>query len=306
MADGLSHRPHPVPRGAPLVRARTRAKRLSKSVRRRRQRSTRSSRDAKAQRHVIRRRRRRTDHRAAHRRMALDRPRARAGFGAGAADTDPGIEPPAAARLDRRFSRVRAWPGMAQSFRSGLPGATAGEARAQARCAPVVTAGGNPPCPRGPNRADDESRVRPQAQAVFCIDVRSEPLRRNLEATGDYETFGFAGFFAVAIRHQALGSHHETDQFPVILKSKNFVREIPRTYHGHFLFKSSQSREASRSRPHAALRSQGKRLHALCHGGIARLVLQPAAGRQNSFRRPLSQASWTGSGANSFLPWRRL
>jgi uncharacterized protein YbcC (UPF0753/DUF2309 family) len=80
-----------------------------------------------------------------------------------------------------------------------------------------------------------DSQVRPQAQAVFCIDVRSEPLRRNLEATGDYETFGFAGFFAVAIRHQALGSHHETDQFPVILKSKNYVREIPRTYHGQFI-----------------------------------------------------------------------
>ena len=84
--------------------------------------------------------------------------------------------------------------------------------------------------------------VRPQAQAVFCIDVRSEPLRRNLEATGDYETYGFAGFFAVAIRHQALGSHHETNQFPVILKSKNFVREIPRTYQGHFLFRR-RSRE---------------------------------------------------------------
>jgi hypothetical protein len=74
--------------------------------------------------------------------------------------------------------------------------------------------------------------VRPQAQAVFCIDVRSESLRRHLETLGDYETFGFAGFFNAAIRYQALGSHHETDQFPVILKAKNVVREIPRTYQG--------------------------------------------------------------------------
>jgi uncharacterized protein len=94
-----------------------------------------------------------------------------------------------------------------------------------------------------PNRNNEDSRVRPQAQAIFCIDVRSEPLRRNLEATGDYETFGFAGFFAVAIRHQAFGSHHETDQFPVILKGKHFVREIPRTYHGHFLGKSRRREE---------------------------------------------------------------
>lgn len=88
-----------------------------------------------------------------------------------------------------------------------------------------------------PNEPPGESAVRPQAQAVFCIDVRSEPFRRHLEAIGDYETYGFAGFFAVFIRHQALGSHHETDQFPVIMKSKNVVREIPRTYHGRFLFR---------------------------------------------------------------------
>ena len=91
-------------------------------------------------------------------------------------------------------------------------------------------------------RSGDEAKlppvtVRPQAQAVFCIDIRSEPLRRHFEAIGDYETFGFAGFFNAAIRYQALGNHHETDQFPVIVKAKNFVREIPRTYQGQFLFK---------------------------------------------------------------------
>jgi len=90
--------------------------------------------------------------------------------------------------------------------------------------------------PREPN-GDAAGPVRPQAQAVFCIDVRSEPFRRHLEAAGDYETYGFAGFFAVFIRHQALGSHHETDQFPVIMKSKNLVREIPRSYHGGHLFR---------------------------------------------------------------------
>jgi uncharacterized protein YbcC (UPF0753/DUF2309 family) len=77
--------------------------------------------------------------------------------------------------------------------------------------------------------------VRPQSQAVFCIDVRSEPFRRNLESVGDYETYGFAGFFSVFIRYRALGSRHETDQFPVIMKSKNAVREVPRTYHGQRL-----------------------------------------------------------------------
>jgi uncharacterized protein YbcC (UPF0753/DUF2309 family) len=102
----------------------------------------------------------------------------------------------------------------------------------------IVQAPETPPAHDGSNNAVEQLTVRPQAQVVFCIDVRSEPLRRNLEATGDYETFGFAGFFAVAIRHQALGSHHETEQFPVILTGKNFVREIPRTYQGKFLSKS--------------------------------------------------------------------
>ncbi|MHB8481474.1 MAG: DUF2309 domain-containing protein [Nitrospiria bacterium] len=88
---------------------------------------------------------------------------------------------------------------------------------------------------------DSQRMVRPQAQAVFCIDVRSESFRRHLEASGDYDTFGFAGFFTVFIRCRALGSHHDTDQFPVMMKAKNAVREVPRTYQGQ-LFTRHQAR----------------------------------------------------------------
>ena len=84
-----------------------------------------------------------------------------------------------------------------------------------------------------------ESRhsVRPHSQSVFCIDVRSEPFRRHLESTGANETYGFAGFFAAFIRYRAWGKEHDTEQFPVIMRAKNEVREIPRSYLDHTVSK---------------------------------------------------------------------
>lgn len=86
-------------------------------------------------------------------------------------------------------------------------------------------------------RADQAARVRPQSQSVFCIDVRSEPFRRHLESTGANETYGFAGFFAVLIRHRAWGKEHYTEQLPVIMRPRNEVREIPRSYLAHMVHK---------------------------------------------------------------------
>lgn len=74
--------------------------------------------------------------------------------------------------------------------------------------------------------------IRPQGQAVFCIDVRSEVFRRHLEDMGDYETFGFAGFFICFIRFRAFDRHHDVNTFPVIMKARNEVREIPRSAEG--------------------------------------------------------------------------
>lgn len=85
----------------------------------------------------------------------------------------------------------------------------------------------------GSAQEDPSTPARPYSQSVYCIDVRSEPFRRHLESVGPHETYGFAGFFAAFIRYRAWGKEHDTEQFPVIMRAKNEVREIPRSYLDH-------------------------------------------------------------------------
>ena len=71
-----------------------------------------------------------------------------------------------------------------------------------------------------------ESTV-PDAQIVFCIDVRSEPFRRALESLGHYETFGFAGFFGIPVRIKNTITEELYSSCPVLLKPQNTVNESP-------------------------------------------------------------------------------
>ncbi|WP_277542454.1 DUF2309 domain-containing protein [Haloarcula laminariae] len=68
---------------------------------------------------------------------------------------------------------------------------------------------------------------RPDAQLVFCIDTRSEIIRRHLEATGAYETHGYAGFFGVPIEYSGHESKVQTDSCPVMVDPKHHVTERP-------------------------------------------------------------------------------
>lgn len=68
------------------------------------------------------------------------------------------------------------------------------------------------------------STLRPEVQAVFCIDVRSEPFRRHLEAQGDaIETRGFAGFFGVSVDWRSGGL--SSPRCPVLLNPAVTIEE---------------------------------------------------------------------------------
>ncbi|TYZ11952.1 DUF2309 domain-containing protein [Hymenobacter lutimineralis] len=67
----------------------------------------------------------------------------------------------------------------------------------------------------------------PKAQLVFCIDVRSEAFRRALEATGDYQTLGFAGFFGVPVQITDTVTGESYASCPVLLSPQHIVKEAP-------------------------------------------------------------------------------
>ncbi|MEX2659027.1 MAG: putative inorganic carbon transporter subunit DabA, partial [Acidimicrobiales bacterium] len=68
---------------------------------------------------------------------------------------------------------------------------------------------------------------RPDVQAAFCIDVRSEGLARHLEACGPYDTLGFAGFFGVPVRWRPLGATESQPRCPVLVTPEHEVAEQP-------------------------------------------------------------------------------
>jgi len=72
------------------------------------------------------------------------------------------------------------------------------------------------------NQYDDN---RPEAQLVFCIDTRSERIRRAIEQTGDYETFGYAGFFGVPMEYYHPEKNISSKSCPPIVDVQFEARE---------------------------------------------------------------------------------
>lgn len=69
---------------------------------------------------------------------------------------------------------------------------------------------------------------RPGLQIAFCIDVRSEVLRRALESLDPgIRTLGFAGFFGLGIGHREFASDVVEARLPVLLTPGVFTRSGP-------------------------------------------------------------------------------
>ncbi|MDZ4743008.1 MAG: DUF2309 domain-containing protein [Verrucomicrobiota bacterium] len=75
-------------------------------------------------------------------------------------------------------------------------------------------------------RQEETMSARKTLQAIFCIDVRSEIYRRNLEGrSAEIETIGFAGFFGIAVEYLPMGRRHGNVQCPVLLNPALTIRE---------------------------------------------------------------------------------
>jgi len=71
---------------------------------------------------------------------------------------------------------------------------------------------------KGNKSSSPHKNARPKAQAVFCIDVRSEVYRRNLELVDNQiDTIGFAGFFGFPINYLPLAHDKAEPQCPVLI-----------------------------------------------------------------------------------------
>ena len=95
---------------------------------------------------------------------------------------------------------------------------------------------------------DDGTEVqRPKLQAAFCIDVRSERLRRALEALDPgIETVGIAGFFGVAIEALPNGGLESRPHCPALVPPAHRVLRVDR---------SEENSSHPRHRAFASLRS---------------------------------------------------
>ncbi|WP_297887179.1 putative inorganic carbon transporter subunit DabA [Sulfurihydrogenibium sp.] len=79
-----------------------------------------------------------------------------------------------------------------------------------------------------------EIEENPKAFAVFCVDVRSEAFRRNLERIDNYKTFGVAGFFGIKMALIEFDKSHELLLCPAMEVPERVILEIPQQKTGEY------------------------------------------------------------------------
>ena len=73
----------------------------------------------------------------------------------------------------------------------------------------------------------DEVEVkRPLASATLCLDVRSETMRRAIETSGNYSTYGAGGFLGFPISFVEFDKAHEQTLCPAVVTPGNIVFEL--------------------------------------------------------------------------------
>ncbi len=80
------------------------------------------------------------------------------------------------------------------------------------------------------------------ASATFCLDVRSEVMRRSIEGMGAYKTYGAGGFLGLPINFVEFDKAHELFLAPAIVKPHNVVFEIPVESHDEYSSKKGMNK----------------------------------------------------------------
>lgn len=155
----------------------------------------------------------------------------------------------------------------------------------------ITTAQSNDPA----DEANKDS-ARKLAQLVFCIDVRSERIRRNLEATtNDIDTFGFAGFFGLPMEYVRLGESQGSNQLPVLVDPVMKVHEGVRCR-----TKTTPHVDAERIAEKASIRSFRKLWNNLQKSAVSCFTFVESAGLIYALKLAAGLLGYTANADNKF------